>query len=390
MIISGAGPAGSIAAYSLSKAGISVLILEKAQFPRYKVCGAGLTHKILSILPFDISPLIHTTIYSFRFSSGFADVFTRKFDSPLIYCTMRDEMDAFFLDKAIEAGAKVIFGSKVTSMVQDPDGVNVVTSNGSFRTKYLIGADGASSKVARTFSLNRDIEWGMAWEAEVKTPKETLERYRETVFLDWGTFPGGYAWVFPKKDHLSIGIGGPAHMAKKMPAYYKDFISSSGIPVLETISNRSHPLPVRTKKSVFHSGRVLVAGDAAGLTDALTGEGIYWAVKSAGMAAEAIAGSLRKDCPGLSAYTDRINLEIMPEMLEARNICGLFNAMPKRIHYWVRDNDRVWKAFGKVLRGERAFIDVPSAFGRWRPFWKSVCLAGSAIQKIKEKRYMND
>jgi len=388
VIISGAGVAGSIAAYHLQKSGLSTLILEKSAFPRYKVCGAGLTHKILSILPFDPRPVIHTTIHSFRFSSGFDDVFTRTSESPLMYCTMRDEFDAFLLEHAVAAGAMVHTSEKVTEVKQDAGGVLVKTSKAEYRGAFLIGADGASSRVARTFGLNKHIEWGMAWEAEVRSGPEMTEKYKDTVFLDWGTFPGGYAWIFPKKDHFSIGIGGPAHMAKRMPAYYDNFLASTGIPVVETISNRSHPLPVRTKKALFHSGRALVAGDAAGLTDALTGEGIYWAVKSGQMAAETIRESIDRNVSDLASYTARINDEIMPEMLEGKNICALFNALPLRVHHWVRDSERVWRAFGKVLRGERGFVDVPRAFGRWKPLWKPVCALASVIQRRKEKQFM--
>ena len=134
VIISGAGPAGSIAAYHLQKSGISTLILEKSSFPRYKVCGAGLTHKILSIIPFGLSPVIHTTIYSFRFSSGFTDTFTRTSEMPLMYCTMRDELDTFLLEKAVEAGAKVLTSEKVTELSQDAGGVSVKTGRGAYRS----------------------------------------------------------------------------------------------------------------------------------------------------------------------------------------------------------------------------------------------------------------
>lgn len=388
VIISGAGPAGSTAAYHLQKAGINTLILEKSSFPRYKVCGAGLTHKILAIIPFDLSPVIQTTVHSFRFSCGLHDVFTRTNELPLIYCTMRDELDDYLLQKAVEAGARVRTSEKVTEVIPDGDGVLVKTDKGEYRSSFIIGADGAGSRVARTFKLNHDIEWGMAWEAEVKTTDVILEKYSQTVFLDWGTFPGGYAWIFPKKDHLSIGIGGPAHMAKRMPAYYDEFLASTGIPVIETISNRSHPLPVRTKKAIFHSGPALVTGDAAGLTDELTGEGIYWAVKSGIIAAEVLKQKLNGEISDLSLYTNRINSEIMPEMLEAKNIAALFNAVPLRIHHWVRDSERVWRAFGKVLRGERSFTDVPRAFGKWKPLWQPVCALGSVIRKHKEKKYM--
>ncbi len=390
VIIAGAGPCGTSAAYHLQKSGIRTLILEKTSFPRYKVCGAGLTHKILSILPYDISQVIHTTIHSFRFSAGLSDIFTRTSELPLMYCTMREELDTFLLNKASEAGAMALTDEKVIDLSQDTSGVVVKTSKGEYNSHYVIGADGASSIVARKFGLNKNIEWGLAWEAEVRTAPEILQRYSDTVFLDWGTFPGGYAWIFPKKDHFSIGIGGPARMAGRMPGYYQAFISSTGIPVVETISNRSHPLPVRIKKGQLHYGRALVAGDAAGLTDVLTGEGIYWAMKSGMIAAEVIRERIGGKTADLSLYSRRIDSEIMPEMLEAKNICRLFNAMPLRIHHWVRDRERVWKAFGKVLRGERSFTDVPRAFGRWKPLWRPACALAFVGQKIREKNYMKN
>ena len=387
VIISGAGPAGSLAAYELRRYGISTLVFDKAEFPRYKVCGAGLTHKTLSILPFNISPVIHTTIHSFRFSENCSDVFSRTNENPLMYCTMRDELDAFLLDKAIAAGARFAGGEKVTDIKQTGGLVSVRTNRGEYSSLFLIGADGASSLAARTFSLNSKIDWGMAWEAELRSGPGDLHRFSDTVFLDWGTFPGGYAWIFPKKDHFSVGIGGPARLAKLMPEYYNRFIASTGIPFHETISNHSHPLPVRTKKSVFHSGKVLIAGDAAGLTDALTGEGIYWAMKSGMAAARFINEKQEGKIADLAPYSDWINGHIMPELLEAINIGALFNAFPKRIHHWVRDSERVWKAFGKVLRGERSFTDVPGAFGKWRPLWKPVCRISSIIQHGKEISY---
>jgi geranylgeranyl reductase family protein len=375
-----------MAAYSLQNAGVSTIIIDKAQFPRYKVCGAGLTHKILGIMPYDLSHLFHTTVHSFRFSSGLSDVFIRSSEKPLMYCTMRDELDSYLLEQAIGAGARVVTGVRVSDAATSSDGVYVKTSSGEFKARYLIGADGASSKVARLFSLNRGIEWGMAWEAELEVGREVLEKYRSTVFLDWGTFPGGYAWIFPKKDHMSVGIGGPARLSGLMPQYYRDFTASTGIDFLRTISNKSFPLPVRTRKSQFHRDRVLVAGDAAGLTDELTGEGIYWAVKSGILAADSIKHALRSGS-GLESYSRSINEQVMPELMEAGNICSLFNAMPLRVHHWVRDHDRVWNAFGKVLRGERCFLDVPGAFGRWKPLWRPVCSLGALIQKGKEFQY---
>jgi geranylgeranyl reductase family protein len=427
VIIAGAGPAGSLAAYELAIHGISVLILEKSAFPRYKVCGAGLTHKILREIPFDVSPVFETQVHHIIFSSGFTDSFMRSSDEPMMYCTNRDKFDDFLLHKALEAGAQVLHGEKVTEVSQEEDFATVITRNRTFRSKLVIGADGASSAVARSAGLRENIIQGLAWEAEVKADPEIVRAFSQTVFLDWGSFPGGYGWVFPKGDHFSIGVGGPASLSKWMMPYYEQLLAylSSGlwepgcelkseirtgakrssaepnpnrseaelggakseIRIVETISLKSWPIPVRVKMSRFHSGRVLVAGDAAGLTDPLTGEGIYYAVRSGMLAAKSCLEYLTTDPPSLESYSNAVNQELMKELLEADRIKFLFNTFPLKIHHFVRDSDRAWRAFIKILRGDRWYADVPAGFGRWKIFWGITCQFSRWISDHKERRF---
>ena len=392
VIIAGAGPAGSLAAYELAQHGVSVLILEKSRFPRYKVCGAGLTHKILKEIPFDVSPVFETRIHTFIFSSGFKNVFSRNSPDPMIYCTMRDKFDACLLDKAITAGARIRYGEKVTEVQQDSSSVSVITRSGTFWTKLVIGADGASSAVARSARLRENIMSGLAWEAEIKVDTSAVKTFSKTVFLDWGAFPGGYGWVFPKGDHFSIGVGGPANLSKWMMPYYRNFIvyleTTSGIKVLETMSLKSWPIPVRIKKSRFHRERVLVAGDAAGLTDPLTGEGIYYAIRSGKLASAACYDYLQGNESSLESYTWAVNKELMNELLEANHIKNIFNTVPLKIHLFVRDNERAWRAFGKVLRGERWYADVRMGFGKWQFLWGAACKVSQWISDIREKRFL--
>jgi geranylgeranyl reductase family protein len=408
VIVVGAGPAGSLAAYILASHGIQVALLEKTLFPRYKVCGGGLTHKILKEIPFDLSSVIETTIHDFRFSHNYSHVFTRHSADPLMHCTMRGDLDAFLLQKAMSAGALVKTGEQVISFFQDGSGVTVSTKEKTFHTRLLIGAEGASGIVSRTAGLHADVEMGLAWEAEVTADPEDLQRFSTTVFLDWGTLPGGYAWVFPKKDHFSIGVGGPAKLSKAMLPYYERFLSSishplssilyppssipdppsSGIRFGETRSMKSWPIPVRTKKSSFHNGRVLVTGDAAGLGDPLTGEGIYYAVRSGKLAAEACMEYLSGMVQSMNIYSERINDELMSELLEANRIKHIFNAVPLKIHSFVGNSDRAWNAFGKILRGERWYIDVRKGFGKWRHLWGFASFFSGIIEKRKEKKFL--
>lgn len=384
VIISGAGPAGSLAAYDLSRAGFRVLVLEKEQFPRYKVCGAGLTHKILGEIPFSIEPVLENTIYHVRFSMGFGEVFTRQGEVPVMYCTHRTMLDQFLLQKAEAAGTRSIMGEKVTGIRQMTGYVEVTTTSSVYTSRVLIGADGASSLVARMSGLRRNIGPGLAWEAELKAPEEDLHRFRETIFLDWGTFPGGYGWVFPKKDHFSAGVGGPAVLSRQMMPYYHKFLLSTGIHFGETLSLKSWPIPVRRKRGDFHAGLVMVAGDAGGLTDPLTGEGIWYAVKSGRLAAESAIAFLNGQRPDLSAYSSSVNATLMEEIRMALRIRDVFNTAPGRIHRLVRDNDRVWRAFGKILRGERFYSDVRGGFGRWSFLWGIICAVSRFLYKYRE------
>jgi geranylgeranyl reductase family protein len=403
VIIAGAGPAGSLAAYELAILGVPVLILEKSPFPRYKVCGAGPTYKILREIPFDVSPVLETQIHNIIFSSGFREGFTRTSAEPILYCTNRDKLDDFLLKKAVEAGARVIHGAKVMEVTQEKEFVTVVTHAGTFRSNLMIGADGASSAVARSAALRDNILPRFAWEAEVMADPATVKAFSQTVLLDWGSFPGGYGWVFPKGDHFSVGVGGPASLSKWMMSYYQKLLEyldavcgmrdmgsvhpSSGIRVLETISLKSWPIPVRVKKRQFHNERVLVAGDAAGLTDPLTGEGIYYAVRSGILAAKCCHEYLQAGSPSLGSYTKAVNDELMEELLEANRIKFLFNTVPLKIHRFIRDSDRAWRAFVKILRGERWYADVRGGFGKWQVLWGATCLVSKWISFFKESRF---
>ncbi len=387
VIIVGAGPAGAIAAYTLARQDISVIVLEKSIFPRYKVCGGGLTHKILEELPFPITDIIETSISTVRFSHKLAEVFSRTSADPFIYCTMRSRLDNAIAEQAGRVGAKFLFGQKVNGIRQDKTFVEVITDKNKFTSRFIIGAEGASSTVARLLNLRENIEPGIAWEAEIKAGEQDMNAFSQTVFLDWGTFPGGYGWVFPKNDHFSIGVGGPAFLSKKMIPYYESFVQSTGIHFRETLSMKSWPIPVRTKEGRFHRGLGLTAGDAAGLTDPLTGEGIFYAVKSGKFAAEACSGYLNGKNSSLEQYSELINETIMRELMEAYRIRNIFNTVPGKIHRLVRDNDRVWRGFCKVLRGERNYQDVRNGFGKFKSLWNMTASISSFLYRRKEMNF---
>jgi len=387
VIVAGAGPAGTSAAFELARRGADVLILEKTSFPRYKVCGGGLTRKIVDEIPFDITPVIESEIFSVRFSCNFANQFTKTSPDSLIFCTMREELDQFLLDQAIAAGTRILYNEHIIAVHQENGGVRIQTRNGIFRSRLVVGADGASSMVAHSSGLWKDLMPGLAWEAEMDAEEKELKQFGSTVFLDWGTFPGGYGWIFPKRNHFSVGVGGPASLSRYLKTYNQQFIQTSGIRFTGIRSMKAWPIPVKIRKSSFHSGQVVVAGDAAALTDPLTGEGISYAIRSGTIAGRAVWRFLQGNSGSLEAYSGEINEVLMPEILEANRVKTIFNAVPSTIHKMVQKRERVWRAFGKILKGERTYLDVRRGFGKWKFLWGPACWASTLVCRYKEAQY---
>lgn len=376
-----------MSAYYLARRGLSVLILDKEDFPRFKPCGGGLSHRALSLFPYDLTPVIESTVYSFRFSHRFEDAYTHVSRDPLVHGTMRSKLDDFMLKKAIGKGAEFLPNYKVTGFTETFDHVLVHTAETEFSGRYIIGADGVGSITARSFQLTDNVRKGVGIESEIRVDKETLARFHGKACLDWGTFVRGYAWVFPKHDHLSVGVGGPASLAKYLKPYYFRFLKSLEIEHVEILSYRSFPIPFRTGLGKVQTSRVMVVGDAAGLADPLTGEGIYFAVKSGIMAAESIIDVLEGRTDHAYHFKERMEEEIFPELLGALPIQSIFNAAPGIIHRKMGKSERMWRGFSKILRGELSYLDIRNKLGPYKIFWKPLILFSRFKEWVKTNDY---
>jgi len=366
VIIVGAGPAGATLAYELAKRGIGVLVLEKEKLPRYKCCAGGITSKAAKLLDFDISEVAEDMIYEVSFTFNLGSPYLGQHSQPLIYTVMRDVFDYFLVQRARQEGAALMDGQKVTQIQVSADLVEISTADNSFRSRLAVGADGAYSLVARELGMARRIEYVAGIESEVVVPEEELAKWKSQVQIDLGCVPGGYAWVFPKRNHLSVGVGCLASKARYLNRHHQKFLNSLSIGSYTIARSSSHLIPTCTKGRLVWQDKALLLGDAAGLADPLTGEGIYNAILSAQLAAPVIENSLMSGKVGLQDYQQIVESKIMPELRIARTLSKFFVRFPHLAFRMLNQSGGVWRTGCNLMLGETNYAAIKERKGGFK------------------------
>jgi len=288
VLVVGAGPAGSSAAIHLAQGGARVLLADRARFPRDKPCGGGLTGRAARQLPCDVSPVVEHVVDRFVLRVGYRGRFARSSDAPLILMTQRRRLDLHLAEQAAAAGAEFRDGVRVDGLVLDDDGVTADVGGSPVRAAYVIGADGANGRVARAAGLGAGIVTGVALEANAAWGDLDPGPYAGTAWVELGVVGGGYGWVFPKGDHANLGVGGWHEEGPRLRMHLERLAREHGVDPRRLHDVRGHRLPMRRLGAPAARGRALLVGDAAGLVDPLSGDGIYEAFVSARLAAEAV------------------------------------------------------------------------------------------------------
>jgi geranylgeranyl reductase family protein len=362
-VVVGMGPAGATAAYQLSRAGLSILGLDKAMHPRYKVCGGGLSARIDRILEDDYKSVVEHTIYGIQFSYRGADPFFLDSSNPIAYMVMRDRFDHFLVEKARRVGTEVHEGEPVTLCRQFPDGIEVTTDRGRYLAKVLIGADGANSLVAQQLFPGRRSRRMATLESEI--PIGPAPHYPGTgrALIDIGATPAGYAWIFPKQERLSIGVGdlrgGLASPKKIFDRFVRD---EKGLAPWKVPQPIGHPLPLFSEHSEANresvglvSSRALLVGDAGHLVDPLFGEGIYYAIRSGQLAAESILNQVNDRRRSLADYEGAVRQEIYEEFRVAVRMANIVYSYPRLCHRHLPRYQHIVMLYYDVLRGRETY-----------------------------------
>jgi len=339
-IVIGAGPAGSTAAYLLAKGGLQVLVLDKNEFPRDKLCGGLLTRKTVRLLEdlFKTSPdylqanrIISHQSTRYGVNLREKSCFRGNLEYPF-YFIDRQVYDSFWLKMACKAGADFRSGDKVISL--DPSKNQVLTGNGHrYSARVIIGADGAPSRLHRLLTAGGYIKnrknSGLATALELVLSSDLAPALPDYPVIYFGHIRWGYAWCFPRKNSRILGICG---LNEKSGKYLKrgmtQFLKTIKISTDHIGGIRSHALPYGNYLTQPGSGNILLIGDACGLADPLLGEGIYYAHKSGQLAASATIQSYHNSQNAFRIYRQQLSETIIPELKFVRLMRQIIFSLP--------------------------------------------------------------
>ena len=383
VIVVGAGPAGSTAAREAAAHGLATLLLDKATFPRDKPCGGGLTVRTQRLIPFSLAPVAERPIHGMRVTLRQGRGITRDFPEPMAHLAQRARLDAFLVARATAAGTVLREGTAVKAVERYPDRVVVRAGGEAFEGRTLVAADGANGRTAALAGMAGERWLVVGLEGNVTPSAGIPDEWANRLGLDVGDHPGGYAWIFPKGDHLNVGVAVWQPLGPTLRSRLDRVARFYGVAPTELWGVRGHHLPLRRPGAPLADGNVLTVGDAAGLLDPFTLEGIYAAVWSGRAAARHLAAFVAGEAPDLTGYAAEVEGELAPELDLARRVHDVFHAMPALTVGVIWGAPPVWRFCSRLMRGERSYADVTRRLG---PFAVGLDLISDATRAVPALR----
>lgn len=363
----GAGPAGSSAALALARGGCDVLLLEKAALPRYKTCGGGLLHRAAKLLPVLPENVIERRFHSVDLNFlGTERNYTITRREPIVYLTMRDTLDHHLAQMAVTAGARLADSCPVKNVALQNDFVELTTTRETFRAKFVIAADGVYSPIAKAAGWPELPALAPALEHEVYLDDPHFARFNQTLRFDFNSIDAGYAWVFPKRNHLSVGILSTQRVETRLQVKLAEYLTSLGITRIRKVERHGYLIPLVPRPGQLARGRILLTGDAAGLADPIMAEGISNAILSGQLAAAALIDCRLDSNRAADRYQSLLEEKILRELRSARFLARMLYHHPRiRDHAFRLAGRKLCEFVGGVVMGERSYhetIRQPSSY----------------------------
>lgn len=344
----GAGPAGSTVARALAERGARVTLFETRRLPRAKLCGGGLTPKAQRFLPSAALDTVERRVDRVVLQApGGVSVEVHEPDASVAMVERR-EFDEALVERATAAGARVRDGEAVTDLVSEDGGVRIVTASGRERADVVLLADGEPSRLARRAGLASPPQ-ERALALQVDLPFEPWTG-RDSAVVSY-RLRGGYAWSFPKGDHVSVGLAARGvGSTDEIRGSLSRFCRELGLdPARGRV--RGHWIPAGLRLGPLARGRVLLLGDAAATADPFFGEGISYALASALVAADAVSAWAEGRIRDLSRYDLALRSILGPGLRRLSAVAGLAYRCPTAAVLAVRFWPPVLRAATDVVVG---------------------------------------
>jgi len=357
VVVVGAGPSGSSAARVAAERGARVLLLDRAEFPRYKTCGGGLIGTSLDYIPASVRATIEQQVKSVTFTLSGRSPSSHRSGSPFLALVQRERFDQALVEAAVAAGVTFADGVAVRGIeADDTHAVTLSTDVGDIRSSVLIGADGVGGRIGRYVGVTPGGV-DLALEREIVRPADGRD-WDDRVFLDWGSEPGSYAWMFPKTETLTVGVIQAKGAPDATRAYLDRYVGELDLTAAEVTRASGHLAHWRTADSPLRRGPVIVVGDAAALLDPFTREGISFALRSGTWAGVAAASAVRGNATALDAYAARVRTELQPEIAAGARVLRLFERRPGLIHGLIGYTVIGAHLFIRVCRGQLTLAEL--------------------------------
>lgn len=327
VIVVGAGPAGSFAAYRCSSLGLDTLLLEKEKLPRAKACGGAAGADVVSYLGKEVMDVVEREGKGNHLFFDYKKM--RVLDKPKLFFR-RERFDFFITQLAESAGCKVEDGKRVVSVSVGEDGVRVRTKGESHSSKIVIGGDGAYSVVGNSVGLVHEKERQYAaLRSQIDMPDSEIdslldirdETHGNTYFFSDLL---GFAWLIPNRDSINAGIGALVRKSINLKGKYKEFVNHFGLD--EKVPTKGHLIPYRPLDRVY-SERVCLVGDAGGFVNPWNGCGIDLGIESSEKAAEICKKAIEENdfsLVSMSRYQGLLETQIRTLRLRS-NVVGLLD-----------------------------------------------------------------
>ena len=363
----GAGPGGATAARNLAQNGCEVVLLDAARFPRDKPCGGGLPLRAVTWMNCDISAQVCGRVRKVAIDGGFCGRLLVSTDSgpknnasaPMdsgAVVVDRAQFDQWLTARAVDCGAHFVDKWRCRKAERVTGGFRLHSTNDNVTAKHIVIADGAISTVGRQLGFVPN-QLGICLKAEVPMK---VDADPERAFFHLACIRDGYAWGFPFEKNYTLGVGCRRSKVPEIKALLKNYVAR--IPELRgqpLQSLRGAPIPhFDPTRPDYNLGNAFLIGDAAGLVDPLTGEGIYWAMLSGTCAARAI---LQQDD---ALYPHLLSKEVLPELGIADQFARRFRSVPlwsRRLAMSLPAFKRRASTFVELLTGNRTYRSMRPA-----------------------------